>query len=115
MFNKHRVHLLQLSVRFDVNLPPLGPAMLLLVGAAPLFLEDVPLLVENGPLLVGNGPLLVGDVPLLVEDVPLFVGDVPLLVGDVPLLVENVPFTRPPIHDFHSVKACRTEISTVFL
>ena len=110
MFNKHRVHLLQLSVRFDVNLPPLGPAMLLLVGAAPLFLEDVPLLVGdvpllvgNGPLLVGNGPLLVGDVPLLVEDVPLFVGDVPLLVGDVPLLVENVPllvedvpFTRPP-------------------
>ena len=117
MFNKRRLHLLQLRVRFDVNLPPLDPAMLLLVGAAPLFLEDVPLLVEDVPLFVGDVPLLVGDVPLfvgdvplLVGDVPLFVGDVPLLVGDVPLLVgdvpllvenvpllvEDVPFTRPP-------------------
>ena len=103
MFYKLRVHLLQLRVRFDVNLPPLGPAMLLLVGAAPLFLGDVPLLVEDVPLLVGDVtllegdmPLLIGDVPLFMGDVPLLVGDVPLLVGDVPLLVEDVPFTRPP-------------------
>ena len=96
MFNKRRVHLLQLRARFDVNLPPLGPAMLLLVGSAPLFLGDVPLLVEDVPPLVADVPLLEGDMPLLVGDVPLFVGDVPLLVGDVPLLVEDVPFTRPP-------------------
>ena len=96
MFYKLRVHLLQFCVRFDVNLPPLGPAMLLLVGAAPLFLGDVQLLVGDVPPLVGDMPLLVGDVPLLVGDVPLLVGDVPLLVGDVPLLVEDVPFTRPP-------------------
>ena len=47
MFYKHRLHLLQFRVRFDVNLPPLGPAMLLLVGAAPLFVGDVPLLVGD--------------------------------------------------------------------
>ena len=68
MFNKHRVHLLQLRVKFAVNLPPLVPAMLLFVG----------------------------DVPLFVGDVPLFVGDAPLLVGDVPLLVGDVLSTRPP-------------------
>ena len=91
MFNKRRVHSLQFRVRFEVNLPPLGPARLLLVGAVPLFLGDVPLLVGDMPLLVGDVPLYVGCVPMLVGCVPLLVGDVPLLVGGVPMLVGDVP------------------------
>ena len=49
-------------VKATVNLPPVGPALLLLVWEV--------------PLLVGNVPLLAGDVLLLVGDVSLLVGDV---------------------------------------
>ena len=68
-------------VKVRVNLPPLGPVLLLLVGEAPLLVGDVPLLLGDVPLLVGDVPLLVGDVPLLVEEASLLVVGVFVLSG----------------------------------